>query len=241
MSGDESHVKLVSLVASGFTYKIERTAANRARAIVILSRAQRIAHRWARRSETELEWTQQRLYETLCRNLEASIEELQNVSLPRLIPVVQATAGLLHYVPGDDSAIETSELAVDQNTYRLLSYRDRTEISYTIRSEAEYFLVDVEGQSMFGERAQIRNGDRLLAEVNPDWKCAGSDAVVVKERETDTNPRVKFAKLDKLAITLYSANQRFGREVYTRASPRLEMLGIVKAILEERERRSDQP
>lgn len=231
---DESHVNLVSLVASGLTYKIERTATDRARAIVVLSRAQRVASRWARRSDTEAERTQQRLYETLFRNLGASIAELQDASLPRLIPVVQATAGVLRYVPGDDSAIETSYLAVDEDTYRLLSYRNRAEMSYKIRSESEYFLVDVDGQSMFGERARIRNGDKLLAEVNPDWHSAGSDVVVVKERETDTKPRVKFVKLDERTITLRSANERFGPEVYTRASPELDMLGIIKAILEER-------
>ncbi len=223
----------------GLTYKIDGDPADKQRSVVSLSRAECNVLQRAGRSDTEREQQQQHFYTTLALHLRAIIAELQEPALPRLIPMVQGTAGPLHYIPGDDFSPGTSLVAVDTRAYHLLRYQDRKELvpdrigalADRIQSDPEYFLFDVMGDSMWGPRARIRNGDKLLIRASRDWGAACCDPAVIQE--TETKPRVKFVKVGKRVITLRSANSRYGPEIYTKDSPKLEMLGIVKAILEE--------
>lgn len=256
---DGAHVRLVALFALGLTHKLgavdlsrvdspAQIAArqndiekNRARSAIALRRAERLAFQLAQQSDTESARQQQSIYQKSVRMIDAIVAGLNDDLKPRLIPVVEGTAGELRYIFDDDFATtEPVAIAVGAETqpYRLLRYQDRTpidsETATTLAgrmiSSPQYFLFDVDGDSMDGIGAHIRHGDRLLVLHHNDWNAVGGEPAVVKIE--DTKPRVKFVRIEGRTVTLHSANPRYAPEVYARKHPAVTLRGTVKAILE---------
>lgn len=256
---DSACVRLAALFAMGLTYKLEASgirdvdtseqvadrlsdiARNRTRSANYLRRAERLAFQLAQQADTEFDRRQQPVYQKIIRMIDAIVAGLNSELTPRLIPVVEGTAGELRYVFDDDfPTTEPVQITVEREAqpYRLLRYQDRAlldsqtaaTLANRMRSVPQYFLFDVDGDSMYGVGARIRPGDRLLVLHGNDWGTVGGEPVVVQIE--GSKPRVKFARIQKQTITLHSANPRYAPEIYARKHLAVALLGTVKAILE---------
>jgi hypothetical protein len=169
------------------------------------------------------------LYKNLVNRLLALLETIGRPLEPRLIPVVEAYAGVPLYTPGDDWPYTTSTVLLDKSCYRLLNHTDRLPGKVHLHQNHNYFVTEVRGDSMKGTGIKIRPGDRLLIQQQDSWPDNGTVCVL---QEEDRAPMVKIVFRTKKLIRLVSANPRYSERVYAPSGSGLRMLGIVKAILE---------
>lgn len=226
------HGQMVALMALGRT---DQAAGNTLLARSSYRECLKLCEELERRQALRHKAGPQRAYGSLSARLLDWIRELSAPEQPRLVRVIEATAGEPRYAPEDDAEFEV--LVLDDCKYRLLGYDNgRQPIPYTLRSREKYFVVRARGDSMNGKlgshpQIEIRNGDRLLVIAKGLADCSDGNIAVLQEE--GRGPLVKILRKRPGGIVLSSANTWYADRLFGEKSPALSCLGQVLAILEE--------